>query len=283
MTEAYLFGFAALALFWVFSATITGKTSLWALAISENPTGPKRLSASKFQALVWTLITLFAYASVTGARLLEREAGEPFPSFASVPLNLLVLMGLSAVTAAGSKGVTISYRAEGRIPPESGGLTTNPHGQGDLIKVQMLVWTIIAGASYLLGVANTLGAGVYAMPDVDGALLALMGVSQGSYVGNKLVSTSLAKRPKIKEILPLRGPVGTTVTIMGEDFGSEQGKSYVALGNTPIEKERHGLGPWSDFKLQVTIPATYQAGDEILVRVNRDGEWNQERHLFEVT
>lgn len=190
----YLFGVVALVLFWIFSFIVAGKKlAPWALAISENPVGPSKLSASKFQALVWTLIALFAYASVFGARLLASEPGEALPGLPEIPMNLLVLMGLSAVTAASAKGVTIAYKSRGLIPDESGGLTTNPKDEGDLIKTQMLVWTLVAGGIYLLNVVNSINSGSYIMPDVEGALLVLMGVSQGTYVGNKLVTTTVIK------------------------------------------------------------------------------------------
>jgi hypothetical protein len=284
MSEGYLFGVAALILFWVFSLIVTkGNPWPWALAISENPEGPRKLSASKFQALVWTLTTLFAYGSVFGARLLALQPGEALPELPNIPLNLLVLMGLSAVTAAGSKGVSISYKSQGRIPDKSGGLTTNPKGEGDLIKTQMLVWTIVAAGIYLLNVRHSISNGSYIMPDVEGALLVLMGVSQGTYIGNKLVTTTVTKTPKIIEILPLKGPAGTTITILGESFGSEQGASFVAFDHDLINKEEEGLVSWSDLKIQVTVPTTYQPDDEIRVRVNRDGEWNENKHSFRVT
>jgi hypothetical protein len=283
MSSSYLFGVLALALFWVFSYTITRQAWPWALAFSENPQGPKKLSASKFQALVWSLITLFGYSSVFGARLLSSPPGEPLPQLPDIPLNLLVLMGLSAVTTAGSKGITISYKSQGRIPDQSGGLTTNPSGEGDLLKTQMLVWTLVAGGIYLLTIAHAINSGSYALPDVDGALLVLMGVSQGAYVGNKLVSTSVAKKPKIAEILPLRGPTGTAITILGEDFGDQQDKSFVALDNTPVKTPDEGLISWSDLNLEVKLPATFKAGDQVKVRVNRDGEWSEQKVTFEVT
>ena len=297
MTATYLFGVGALLLFWVVSAVITkGKTEPWALAVTESRVDGKPqdvLSASKLQALVWTLVTLFVYGSVFGALLLKTEAGEPIPPLPGIPVHLLVLMGLSVVTAAGSKGLTLSYKAQKRIGERSGGALTDSDGNANLVKTQMLVWTFIGAILYLLtvvkfvdGIAAKSLADIardgIALPDVDGALLVLMGAAQGAYIGDKLVARDIRKTPKIKEILPLKGAAGTLITIMGDCFGEAQGKSFVALDDTPIETAADGLGPWSDIKLQVTLPTTCKVGDRIRVRVNRDGEWSQEKHTFEV-
>jgi hypothetical protein len=282
MIGGYLFGVGLLILFWVFSRTVTGKYSLWALALSENPEGSKKLSASKFQVIVWTGVTLFAYGSIFGMRLLTTRADQLLPESPEIPSNLLILMGLSAVTAAGSKGITISYKSQGRIPDESGGLTTNPAGEGDLIKTQMLVWTLAAAGIYLINLVHAINSKSFELPDVEAALLVLMGISQASYVGNKLVTTSVAKMPKINEILPLRGPINTTITILGESFGSEQGSNFVALNETVIEKQDQGLDSWSDNKIQVIVPGTFKRGEIIKVRVNRDGNWSEEKHTFEI-
>jgi competence protein ComEC len=280
---AYLFGLGILLLFWILSGVVTRSTSLWALAYSENPESPKKLSASKFQALVWTWVTLFAYGSIFGMRLITTESNGPIQELPEIPLNLLVLMGLSAVTAAGSKGITISYKSQGLIPEKSGGLTTNPSGEGDLIKTQMLVWTIVAAGIYLITLINSISNGILDLPDIDGALLVLMGISQGAYVGNKLVSTSVTKTPKIIEVLPLKGFTNTTITIMGENFGNEQGDSFVALNDTVVGKSDPALVSWSDYKIQVMIPKTFEEGETIKIRVYRDGNWSEEIQIFEIT
>lgn len=293
MTAGYLFGAGALLVFWIFSYIVTRKVAPWALAISESTVGRQLqgvLSVSKFQALVWTLITLFTYTSVFGARFLASEPGAALRTLPSIPINLLVLMGLSVATAAGAKGVTISYKSQGLIEERSGGLTTNPEGQGDLIKAQMLIWTVIGAGIYLLRVVSFIAGRAWevdpntplALPDIDGALLVLMGASQGSYVGNKLVSRDIRKTPKLESMLPLKGPVGTTVTILGENFGDAQGANFVSLDDSTIRSQADGLVSWSDIQIEVTIPTTYKAGDKIAVGVYRDGEWTG-KLFFEVT
>lgn len=290
MSVGYLFGVGALILFWIFSYVVTrGKIAPWALAMSDSTVGGQVqgvLSVSKFQALVWTLVTLFAYASAFGSRLLDARPGTPL-ELPDIPINLLVLMGLTVATAAGSKGVTISYKSKGLLPERSGGLTDNPDGEPDLVKTQMLVWTIIAAGIYLLSVANyiaqkTYMGQVFMLPDVDGTLLVLMGASQGAYIGNKLVTREISKTPKVSALLPLKGPAGTTVTILGESFGETQSSNFALLDDRTVRSQADGLAQWSDLQIQVVIPSTCKAGDKIAVGVYRDGE-SSGRLFFDVT
>ena len=49
-----------------------------------------------------------------------------------------------------------------------------------LHRLQMLVWTVILGIVFVLKVLSNL-----AMPEFDATLLALMGISSGTYLGFK--------------------------------------------------------------------------------------------------
>ncbi len=283
MTADYWLGIVAVLLFWVFSFFVTRKPWPWVLAESENDVGPKRLSASKFQALVWTYVTLFAYGSIFGTRLQGMTSEAPFAELPQIPRNFLFLMGLSAITVTGAKGVTISYKSQGRISDISGGLLTGPEGQGDLLKTQMLVWTIVAASMYIIKLVRGLNDGsIYDMPNIDQTLLVLMGISQGSYLGNKLVTRNVIKTPKITEILPLSGDAGTEVVILGENFGETQGNSFVALNGIPIKTQADGLVAWADLQIRLKIPTTFQVNDTVKIRVHRDGEWSPGEYTFQV-
>jgi hypothetical protein len=283
MSNGYLFGAGALVIFWIFSFAVTGQFNPIVLAYSENPTKPgekRNLSASKFQSLIWTIVTLFAYASIFGARLLSMDAGEPVTSveLPNIPVKLLILMGLSVATAAGSKGVTISYKSQGLIDKKGGGLVTNPNNDADLIKIQMLVWTIIAAGIYMITVVDSIAKEAFELPDVEGALLVLMGASQGAYIGNKLVSKDVTKTPRLFSISA--GIDGTSLTLDGENFGGEQGASFVRINETDITTSE--ITSWSDFRIQLKIPATINADQTLIVKVNRDGEWSGEKKLFDL-
>lgn len=286
MTGGYLFGAATVLLFWVISGVVTGRSEPWALAITESRVKGERqdeLSASKLQTLLWTLVTLFSYGSVFGALLIEHWSEGALPTLPPIPVNLLVLMGMSVTTAASAKGVTVSYKARGRIPKRSGGVTTNPRGDPDLVKTQMLVWTFIGTAYYLLKVVTLMNGGLKGLtttlPDVDGAFLVLMGSSQGAYIGDKLVSRQVTKKPELEEIKPNEGSVGTELTLVGDNFGAEQGQSFVDIDGIPI---REGL-VWGNYQIsRAFIPTTYDVGDEVPIKVYRDGEPSDETLIFRV-
>ncbi len=284
MNNAYLFGYASLIIFWVISYRVTNNPWPWALAMSESKVNgelEKVYSASKTQALVWTIITLFTYVSIFGARYLASD-GQNFPTLPDIPVNLLVLMGMSVTVAAGSKNVTIDYKSKGLIPEKSGGLTKNPENEADLVKTQMLIWTFVGTFVYLLSVTRYIEAGDYTVmfPDVDGALLVLMGASQGSYLGNKIVTKDLPKKPIIRSLLPLTGPPETPVAILGENFGDQQKQNFVTINDKTIRTQTDGLYEWSDTQIQITIPSDLPSGP-VTINVYCDMNWAGEKK-FEV-
>jgi hypothetical protein len=228
---------------------------------------------------------------VFGALLLDTESGEPLPPLPKIPVNLLVLMGLSVVTAAGSKGVTVAYKAQDRIAAKSGGAVTDPEGNPQLIKAQMLVWTFVGALWFLLtvvkfidGINVAVASGTLALPDVDGALLVLIGVAQGAYVGDKLVARDIRKTPKLDKITPSSGKAGTEITLLGSNFGAERGQNFVQLGGDLVVEELvRGECVWGNLQIQkVKIPETYAAGSGVKVKVYRDGEYSEEK-IFRVT
>lgn len=303
--SGYYFGVGALLVFWIMSYWITGKLEPWALAISEGSNSDKNgekkevLSSSKFQALLWTLIVLFSYSSIFGARFLETLAEdavttlpEILKALPMIPINLFLLMGFSVTTAAGSKSVTISYKTRGIVSPKSGGLIQNPQGQGDLQKTQMLAWTIVGAFIYLMKVVTYISLKSYnltddfgmplvpALPEVDNTLLILMGVSQGSYLTNKVVTKDVVRVPKINEILPLTGPKETLVTMLGENFGEPHEDNFVTIQGSIIRKD--DVEFWNDKQIRVKIPDKFQKGDKINLGVYCHNN-SSNKLTFEVT
>jgi hypothetical protein len=81
----------------------------------------------------------------------------------------------------------------------------------------MLIWTFITAGIYLVTLRDFIADQGYkaaetALPDVDGALLVLMGVAQGGYIGGKLVSQSTGIS-KIERILPSQVSLGTDTSL----------------------------------------------------------------------
>jgi hypothetical protein len=98
----------------------------------------------------------------------------------SIAPSLLGLVGISAATALAAVAVTPKS-----IPRASEGwwrdLVTDEKGHVALDRFQVLVWTLILGGVFLNSVFWDL-----TMPEFSATMLALMGISSGTYIGFKL-------------------------------------------------------------------------------------------------
>ncbi len=195
----------------------------WAAAFGNND----KLSTSQLQFLIWTGVTVFAYCTMFAARAID-SGNAPVKHLPEIPINLMLLMGFSATTTAASKGITLSYLAQGQLDAnkDASGVLTNRDGTTALIKVQMLIWTLISATIYLISFTRwvdsiNLSTMEYALPDIDGALLVLMGVAQGGYIGGKLVSKTTGE-PMIEMLTPLKAKIGEEVQILGLRFGIKE-------------------------------------------------------------
>lgn len=180
LSNPYFWGVVALAAMYVISWCVTRSYLPWSLARGNN----KKLSTSQIQFVVFTVVTVFAYVTVFAARFIYSAEGEPLPPLSDLPLNLLILMGLSFTTMTASKAITISYLQKNEITgDDKSNLVANREGVTDLKKVQMLVWTLVAAAVYtfrIMAFVNNkefASADVTTFPDIDGALLVLRKVA----------------------------------------------------------------------------------------------------------
>jgi hypothetical protein len=99
----------------------------------------------------------------------------------SISPSLLGLVGISAATALAAFAVTPAERK----PAASAGwwrdLVTGENGIVALDRFQVVVWTLILGGIFLMSVLWDL-----TMPEFSATMLALMGISSGTYIGFKL-------------------------------------------------------------------------------------------------
>jgi len=249
-----VYGLVALLAFYVVSVSVVGGLNPLGVVVGADG----RLSTSKFQFFMWTAIVVFVYAWVYAVRAKSGQSGgaDDFPQ------NVLIAMGFSVVTVAGAKGITVSYLKSGQIDkdggPATGGLFSDDAGLPDLTKIQMLVWTFIAGAVYVFQVAHLSDAALVAkFPDIDGALMVLMGLGQGAYLGNKLVSTNTPS-PTISKLSVGAGAEGTVVSIQGDDLGPTQGDSKVLFDGVPLT----GLATsWDGNQVSFVVPASHPNGN----------------------
>lgn len=255
----YFFGWLALAVMYVVSIAVTRSGWPWALARGHN----NQLSASLLQFFVFTAVTVFAYVTVYAARVIALAPNEQLPSLPEVPVNLLILMGLSVATASSSKAITITYLQQNQLPTEDkSSLIANREGASDLTKVQMIIWTLIAAAIYIIRinrfiVTQEYAQGNIALPDIDGALLVLMGASQGGYVAGKLVSRAVAT-PVIEHLVPAKAKAAELVSILGNFFGdTKEGNSVILKDQAGHEHElpAQSIVEWTNTKIRFNVPA----------------------------
>jgi hypothetical protein len=246
------YGFLAVGVMYMISVWITGRRSPLQAAIGTDG----RLSTSRFQFLFWTAVVAFTYAWLYAARAAQGN----WETINDLPANALLAMGISVGTLATAQGITTSYLRSGLInkpsqPAENASaadLVANDNDAPDLTKIQMLVWTFIAAVVYLAQVAISWRE--YAVcvgptcqfPDIDPALMVLMGLGQGAYLGNKLVTVNT---PRTTSSAPTSGAWGTEVTLKGEAFGATP--QWVTVNGVSVSVD---AAKWKDNEVAVSIP-----------------------------
>lgn len=271
----YLAGYSVLILLWAAYGFFGGNWSPVELIRGVD----KRLSTSKCQFFMWTIVALFSYASVYAARIGAATIGSPSNSSApDLPGNLLLAMGFSITSAVAAKGITVTGINNGSLSKEhvdekdatSGDLVKDDAGAIDLTKVQVLGWTIIAIGAYLANVIRVIHTEKLAtLPDIDTALMVLMGLGHGAYLGKKLVLTT---SPAITNCKPSEQQVGKEVTLLGSSFGATQGGSKIRIDGVDREALAIAVTSWSDTQVVFTIPRSVSLCGPRAVTVTVDGE-----------
>jgi hypothetical protein len=187
------------------AATVTVVT-LWvvvALAVDKDWLGrsfggeDNRPSTSKFQFVFWTLIALFSFVAIFTRHLVADPA--PPPNIA-IPVNLFLLMGISTGSAVAAKLITISNPLKRRAELSKRGdlryLFVDDFERPAVDKIQLMAWTGVAGATYLVSLTAALAQTpvLTSLPNIDDAMLVLMGVSNAGYLAPKAVAAADARR-----------------------------------------------------------------------------------------
>lgn len=248
---AILIGVAFLVVLYVVTAFITGHWRLKEVFNGFDGFG----STSKLQWFLWLIAILFGYVATW---VLRAEQGD-YAALSDIPVNLLTVLGFSTGTAAAAKGITAGYVQTGKVAKTgvpanptaatTGGVFQDDSGGPELAKIQMIAFTIIAIGVFLATVFHQIAIGDIkdGLPNIDSSLLVLMGISQGGYLGKKLVTFGT---PALFAPNPLGGPPGTPVTVTGNGLGAQQGNSQLLLNGAPI-----AVTHWSDTSIQFTVPA----------------------------
>src|ERR1043166_270604 len=214
MKNYYWVGIVFVLIFCAISWWVTKSPWPFAMAKRQSPTSNDgSYSASLTQMLVFLLMTVFAYTTVFAARAFGENGGVAIwanlgsgNTWLAIPGNLLMLMGISVGTAVAGRAIKVQQENANLAPADDKtSLTTNADGKTDLVKIQMLIWTVVAVFVYIRTLWVFMDHGCYAtaaacpkewgnsLPDIDTAFLALLGISQAGHVANQLSQNSTSK------------------------------------------------------------------------------------------
>jgi IPT/TIG domain. len=270
---AVLIGLGVLALLWIFASITSGSWNPWRLI--EGADGIS--STSKFQWILWLTVILFAYVVLW---VLRAKSGD-YSAISNVPANLLTVLGFSTGTAVAAKGITVGYLRSGQVTkptgagagspvtkptgaaaaPQKGGILQDDAGVPELAKIQMVGFTFVAVSIFVATLIHQITSTPpqTQLPDIDSALLVLMGLSQGGYLGKKLVSFG---SPILYSVTPSKAAPNASVTIQGASLGASQGGNQLLLDGAPVAVTQ----PWADTALTFTVPASPPGGGAAWVK-----------------
>lgn len=229
-----------------------------------------RLSTSKMQWLLWTFVGMTAYSTVLILRIIERSDSVAL----AIPKSLLVVLGLSTVTMAGAKAITSHYASTGQVAKDSPatkdetqqGVLKDDDGRADLSKVQLMSFTFLAIGAYLYRFF-VLHRG-QELIDIDDSLMVLMGLSQGGYLGKKLVTTDA---PRLITLQPASASPGAEVVLKGDNLAGPD--SVVLFDGKPIGGRPDGTDSEIHFKVPEFAPngSVWQDGQQVSITVLAGG------------
>lgn len=171
-----------------------------------------RVSLSRLQAAVWTVLVFAAYATVAAMRLHATGVGNALAI--DIPPNLLAAMGISATSLMATPAILTmktaspnSANADIRPADQTASLLDMVKGDDDtnydtpdLGKIQHALITLLVTVFFAVLIAHWLGSGIgttalpgpvfggaTALPDFESHVAWLLGISSAGYLGCKAV------------------------------------------------------------------------------------------------
>jgi len=303
----YYAGLGFVALIWIAYGLTLLETGQGLSALSparaiEGADG--RASTSKFQFFVWTGTVLFAYVAIYVARLVH---GHDLSFFGDLPRNTLIVTGSSIVTLTAAKAITSNQVANGLsqktsvaspsppaattptitdttgtpaptpvapvkppVNPGAAALFQDDDGILDISKLQLVAWTTIGVVWFVLRVGEVIMH--YArppLPEIDPALMALMGFGQAAYLGKKLVTQDTPTLSGARIVEPTPSTPQPHGLLFGNSLGDSPPGGQILFDSMPINVQ----AVWKDTQIDFPWPAVrldgrpWRAADTVQVGV----------------
>lgn len=256
ITKLVPFGVVAM-LFYLIKQILAPKKNFSDFFIGDSGT----YSLSRLQIVAWVYIILSVQVGIIISLILK---GTDYIYYYNLvlPEEVLFLLGLSSASYLAVKNITVNEiekKQKAKIKLKNISDIIIGNNGLDFTKFQFLIWTIIAASVYLLHCSNYinllssssepkiiqkyLSENFEALPKVSWSFIILMGLSQGAYVGKKLVPDF-----KIEEFKTLRN---TELSKQFEIINS-QIELKTNLANLAKPETETGLKQIQDMKLEIT-------------------------------
>jgi len=224
-----------------------------------------RPSSSKLQFFLWTVAVIACFSTVYFRSLWGQYDSK---RLINLPVNLMLVMGFSITTAVGAKAITVSYLKKNSInknqasdqDSDLGQVVKDDSGVTDLTKFQMLSWTFIGIGTFGVNVYRMLhnwpkpGADIN-LPDVDQALMVLMGFGNGTYLGKKLI---LNTSPTLTRAVTPSARGGSKVTLAGTNLGNSNVNNQITLDGVSFDPMPE-VKSWADDSIVFVFPEASKA------------------------
>lgn len=177
-----------------------GVTGLWRGVLVDDR---HRVSLSRLQMLLWTVLVLSAYLAAALANI-GRDSAAPLE--VSIPSELWLAMGISTASLVAApaalahrqrrRGVVAAARPharESRFADLFHGEDAADQDKLDLGKVQMFLFTVVLVLGYGLALGDMFEekqSAFTSLPSVDEAVVTLLAISHAGYLTRKVVSTT---------------------------------------------------------------------------------------------
>jgi IPT/TIG domain len=228
-----------------------------------------RISTSKTQAGLWTVVLAWGIAFLLGRHLYEHVPLETVLPQASWDQYLVILGGPFAAAAL-AKGIVTTKVSSGNLTKT----TTTPDqatinqvvqddgSQTDLVDSQYFLFNIVAIVYFLVQIART-----PLLPSMPATLLAATSGAAALYVGNK--ATSGSDKPVIHSVVKTTVRPGDTITINGSNFtGGASNPNTSARFDGEVDLR---AGQITDNKIVAIVPPGTEVGTQHVVVTNAVG------------